>query len=94
MSAGEHASPHGHPSSDLRISNAQHGTAHAANQLNATQTAAGRWSAAAYPYHTPEGPGTRRRDRRRHFLAGIVCAITGLGLCVKVLRWLSPHDIP
>ena len=85
MSEGEHASPYGRPSSDLRISNAQHGTAHAANQLNATKTAAGRPPAAAYPYRTPEASGTRRRDRRRYFLAGIVCAITGLGLCAEGL---------
>ena len=95
MSAGEHASPYGRPSSDLRISNAQHDTAHAANQLNATRTAEGRQagnsssqtsvrdrqSGDAYLHRAPEAFGMRRRDRRRHFLAGIVCAITGLGLC-------------
>ena len=95
MSAGEHASSYGRPSSDLRIGNAQRNTAHAANQLNATRTAGSRSAESslsqtsvrdrqpgnAYLPWVPEAFGMRRRDRQSRFLAGVVCAITGLGLC-------------
>ena len=94
MSAGEHASSYGRPSSDLRIGNAQHGTAHAANPLNATRTAdgrpvenslsqtsvRGRQPGDAYLHRAPEVSEMRSRDRQGRFLAGVVCAITGLGL--------------
>ena len=97
MSAGEHASPYGGPSGDLRIRNAQQDTAHAANQLNATRTAAGRQaenspsrasvrgrqSGDAYLHRGPEAFEMRRRGRQRRFLAGVVCATTGLGLCAE-----------
>ena len=97
MSAGEHASPYGGPSGDLRSRNAQQDTAHAANQLNATRTAAGRQaenspsrasvrgrqSGDAYLHRGPEAFEMRRRGRQRRFLAGVVCATTGLGLCAE-----------
>lgn len=94
MSAGEHASSYGGPSSDLRIGNAQHGTAHPANPLNATKTAdgwpvenglsqisvRGRQPGDAYLHPAPEGVGMRRRGRQSRFFARVVSATTGLGL--------------
>jgi hypothetical protein len=93
MSAGEHASPHDQTPGELRIRDSQPGTAHTANQLNGTRTAAGQQTengsapapvSARQPAEAGQGPGApaiRQRDRQGHLLAGVVCATTGLGLC-------------
>ena len=74
----------------LRTAHAQDGTAHTANPLNATraghragpsQTFRGSQPGDAYLHRAPEAFGMRRRGRQGHFLAGVVCATTGLGLC-------------
>ena len=62
--------------------------------MKAVRTFQGSPPGDAYPHRAPEALGLRRRGRQGHFLAGVVCATTGLGLSVKVLPWLSPHDIP
>jgi hypothetical protein len=88
MSAREHASPSG-PSHDLTTRNAQDGTAHTANSLNATragpggpaQTFRGSQPGDAGRNRVSEAFGMRRRGRQGHFLAGLVGATTGLGLC-------------
>jgi len=94
MSAGEHASSSGLPSDDLRIREAQQDTANAANPLSATRTAEGqkaenapsqtsvpgRHPGDAFLNRVPEAFGMIRSVRQRRFLAGVVCATTGLGL--------------
>src|SRR5215472_18477540 len=94
MSAGEHASSSGLPSNALRIHDAQQGTANAANPLSATTTADAptveispsqtsvrdRKPGDALPVPAPEAFGMLRRIRQGRFLAGLVCATTGLGL--------------
>src|ERR1700730_18677750 len=88
MSAGEHASPSG-PSRDLTTPSAQDGIAHTANPPNATRTGHGGPSPTFRGWQpgdaglnrAPEAFGMRRRGRQGHFLAGVVCATTGLGLC-------------
>ncbi len=87
MSAREHASPSG-PARDLTTRNAQDGTAHTENPLNATRTGQGG-PAQAFRGPQPEDAGLARapeafgmrRGRQGHFLAGVVGATTGLGLC-------------
>jgi hypothetical protein len=46
-----------------------------------SQTFRGSQPGDAYLHRTPEAFGMRRRGRQSHFLAGVVCATTGLGLC-------------
>jgi hypothetical protein len=90
MSAQEHASPEG-PSRDLTARDAQDATAHTANLRNATRaghngkvgyrlfrTFPGLQQGDAYLHWALETFGMRRGQS--HFLAGVVCATTGLGL--------------
>jgi hypothetical protein len=88
MSAREHASPSG-PARDLTTRNAQDGTAPTANPLTATRAGTGG-PAQAFRGSQPEEAGLtwaleafgmRRRAQQSHFLAGVVGATTGLGLC-------------
>src|SRR5579864_1098899 len=93
MSAGEHASSSGRPSSDLGSRTTQQGAAHAPSPLKATSTA-DEWKVESSPSQTsvrgseprdallsraPEAFGMRPGVQGR-FLAGVVCATTGLGL--------------
>ncbi len=93
MSAREPASPYG-PSRAPTTRNAQDGTAHTANPLNVTraghngqvgyspsQAFRGSQPGDANLRRAPEAFGMGRRGRQGRFLAGVVCATTGLGLC-------------
>jgi len=46
-----------------------------------TRTLRGSQSRDAALQRAPEAPGSRRRNRQGRFLAGVVCATTGAGLC-------------
>jgi hypothetical protein len=46
----------------------------------------------AYLHRATEAFGMRRSGWQNQFLAGLVCATTGLACGVKVLQWLSPRD--
>ena len=48
--------------------------------MKAVRTFQGSPPGDAYPHRAPEALGLRRRGRQGHFLAGVVCATTGLGL--------------
>ncbi len=94
MSAGEHASSSGLPSNDLRVRDAQQGTADAANPLSPRRTAdggkvdsspsqtsvRGRQPGDAFLNQAPEAFGMFRRVQQRRILAWVLCATTGLGL--------------
>jgi hypothetical protein len=110
MSAREHASLYG-PSGDLRMRNAEYGTARAANPLDVTRDVHDRQvgynpsqtyvqgppPGRAYMYQTSETVRKRRRvwrDQGTRFLAGTVCATTGLGLCVAGIAMAAAPQRP